>query len=443
LTFDFTDADLLPEDSWIYDYPPPSGSHFLRMENVGVVLGAYPEGGTVGAVSLPNYFESYNPRHLLYFPEDVVDVLHKEFESRAIVACRNSIHALEYVGNRGDALPAVVVGTLIPDVGLKRPQNWAVGGNTIAMWIEGVGIAVLDMNGRIDYEFGREVARFTKNWDADDVVVMYDPDSSSFIFAYQNVFVSFCQESLAWADPVYLDETYTSAGKRTGHWRSGVQVKGELYCSIYDNGQYTAYKFNKNDETVRSNICEIGRWQKLMSTGRSANIYEISIATEQGVVDDMRTPVVIGLHSNLFQTHARNVSANGTSVTMPSTINTGTAWIGKKIALFGPDIGGTGKDYLITNITATPSANTLTIDRTVAPAATGLFALIGEDFFTELPTEGKSQHHYNVFPALQEARSYCVSVYMACYKGSQPQIIGNVLETDVFGTGSQTSEARI
>lgn len=442
LIFDFTDADLLPEDAWIYDYPPPAGSHFLRMENVGIVLGAYPEGGTIGAVSLPNYFESYNPRHLLYFPEDIVGVLHKEFESQAIVACRNSVHALEYVGNRGDNLPPVRVTTIMPDTGIKNAQNWAVGGSTIAMWIEGTGIAVLDKDGRVDYEFGREVARFTKNWNADDVVVMYDPDTLSFIFAYQNVFVSFCQQSLAWSDPVYLNETYTQSGRMSGTWKSGVQVKGELYCTIEDNDLLVTHRFNRNDATLRSNVCEIGRWQKLVSAGRSANIYEISIATEQGVADSTRIPVIIGLHSNLFPTHVRGASITDTTLFLPSGINTGDAWIGKKVVLFNPNIGGAGVDYLITTIVSTDSSQ-IELEDNVYAGGNNLFVLIGEDFFTETPISGKSQHHYNVFPALQEARSYCVSVYMGCFKGSQPQITGNVLEVDVFGTGSRTSEAKI
>lgn len=443
LIFDFTDADLLPEDAWIYDYPPPAGSHFLRMENVGVILGAYPEGGTVGAVSLPNYFESYNPRHLLYFPEDVVGVLHKEFESQAIVACRNSVHALEYVGNRGDSLPPVRVATLIADTGIKKAQNWAIGGSTIAMWIEGTGIAILDKDGKVDYEFGREVSRFTKNWNADDVVVMYDPDSLSFIFAHQNVFVAFCLQSLAWSDPVYLDETFTAGGRMSGNWVSGIQVKGELYCSIQNDSAVTAYKFNNNTDTLRSNVCEIGRWQKLSSAGRSANIYEIAIATEQGVADASRIPIVVGIHTNLFRTHARGVNANQSTIVLPSSINTSSAWIGKKVAVFGTNIGGNDIDYHIATITDAPSAHTITISSPVHETINDVFMLIGEDFFTELPVSGKPQHHYNVFPAVQEARSYCVSVYMGCYKGTQPQITGNVLEADVFGTGSQTSEAKI
>ena len=82
LEFDYNTGDLLPELAYIDDYPPPAGTHAVRIENVMVVLGAIVDSssavsstntGTVGAVSLPNFYESYKPDHRVYFAEQIVD----------------------------------------------------------------------------------------------------------------------------------------------------------------------------------------------------------------------------------------------------------------------------------------------------------------------------------------------------------------------------------
>src|SRR6476620_2236543 len=109
LEFDYQDGDLVPIVAWTDDYPPPAGTHACRLENVMNVIGCYSDAttsptttnpGTCIAVSLPNFYESYKPRHLLFLPEQVVDVLSRPSDSYSYVGCRNSIHALQYVGFR-------------------------------------------------------------------------------------------------------------------------------------------------------------------------------------------------------------------------------------------------------------------------------------------------------------------------------------------------------
>src|ERR1041384_6064211 len=102
LEFDFVAADLVPEVAYIDDSPPPAGTNAVRLENVMVVLGCYGDStasvsasdpGTVGAVSLPNFYESYPPTFLVYFPESIVDVLSRPTDSYAYVGHKNSITA--------------------------------------------------------------------------------------------------------------------------------------------------------------------------------------------------------------------------------------------------------------------------------------------------------------------------------------------------------------
>lgn len=204
LEFDFQDGDLYPEEAWIFDYQPPPGTHFLRLDSCGVVLGCYD--GTVAAVSLPNFLESYHPRHLLYFPEPVTAVLHRQTDDFAYIAGRNSIHAIQYVGYRGDDLPCATVTTISPDVGIVNQCNWAQAEGSIIAFLEGKGLVRIFAGGtervEIDYEFGREVAWLTKDWDT-TTVVAWNPSTQSVIAGNGAVSVSYCFESKVWGSPVY------------------------------------------------------------------------------------------------------------------------------------------------------------------------------------------------------------------------------------------------
>jgi hypothetical protein len=225
LVFDFRDSDLYPEEAWIYDLPPEDGTMFVDIDAVKVVLGSLD--GTVGQVSLPNFKESYNPRHIITFPEPVTAVLQRLSKEKALVACRNSIHILSYVGFRDDNVPACVLETLIPDVGIKKQQNWAYGAGVIVAWIDGAGLATIGFDGSIDYTFGREVSKFTRSWVTDDVKIGFDPKTRSFVAAHGGVSVSFCTESGLWADPVDRDRAVDGPGEgRTGRESECV---GELH----------------------------------------------------------------------------------------------------------------------------------------------------------------------------------------------------------------------
>lgn len=445
LEFDFRDADLYPEEAWIYDYAPPDGTHYVSIDAVGVVLGCYD--GTIGAVSLPNYKESYNPRHIITFPEPVTGVLQRMMGEVAVVACRQSIHTLQYVGFRGDDTPSCILETAIPDVGIKREYNWAYGAGQIVAWIDGAGIALIDIGGKsIEYEFGREVAKFTRSWTADNVKVAFDPKSRSFVFGHQNVSISYCVESGAWADPVYLTDCGFGSAVTIQSMTAG---QGEMVVSLNDSANYTAYSYDNASSTTRMPICQISPWTIQQSGGRGNGIYEIAAATRQGGTINSTTPenVIFGLHSNLFATYLRGNSVH--NVTNPTRITNAagvftSAWTGKRAVIFGTDIGGSGIHYLYVVLTYGASTYVTMTSPTTGNAvsaqaiATGCFMLVGETFFVATPVTGRDQHYYALYPNLQDARSFAVSAYLPCLKGSETVIDGAVFQMDVFGTNWQT-----
>ena len=444
LEFDFKDGDLYPEEAWLYDYPPPAGTHFVRLQNIGIVFGCY--SGTIAAVSLPNFFESYNPRHLLYFPEPVVGVLHRQIDDFAYVACRNSIHAVQYVGFRGDDTPSATITTILPEVGIAKQCNWAAGAGFIAAWIEGAGPVLISGEGDIDYDFGKEVAGFTASWDT-STVVSFNPSTRSFVFANAGKAVSFCIQSKAWSCPHYVSD----AGV-TGNWLSGINAKGELVASVDNAGTHTAYSYDIGASRIPSVF--ISPWMTPATAGqtsesgtpiyqspagpsRGCNIYELEVSVRQGTNTE---PVILGIHKNLFTPYQDGVSvSNGSNIITGTGFTTG--WTGKQVSLFGTNIGGGGVNYLIGTVTySSPTQLTLTDRNTGATlnaqaSASGMFMLVGEDFFIETPTIGTDQHLLNEYPAIQDARSFAISVWQAT-----DGITGGVLDAFVCGTFGRGSE---
>lgn len=432
LEFDYRTGDLLPETAWIEDYPPQSGTHCIRLENIMVILGSLD--GSVAQVSLPNYFESYNPFHLLYFPESVTAVLHRSVDNYAIVACRNSIHAVQYVGYRGGELPSATITTITPEIGIANQSNWAIGGGQICAFIEGTGLVLIKNGGEIDFEFGREVNVLTRSWAASSTVVGFDPDTRSFVAANGTTSVAFCLETGVWSSPVYN----TDAGV-TGTWVSAINAQGKLCATLENGGTQTAYIWDDNTSTTRMPICAISQWQSA-PLGRSVNLYEGATAIQQG---NNTEPIIIGFHTNLFKTYLR-----GASVTSASNVLTATGftslYTGMQCVVFGTDIGGAGVHYLIAKLTYASSTTCTMTNRdtgatlNASASASNCFVLVGKDFFTVTPSANIEQFALNVRPALQNVRAWAVSVFQATDAAT-----GNCYGQSVFGTGSQSSVVNV
>lgn len=433
LEFDYRTGDLLPETAWIQDYEPPPGSHCVRLENIMVVLGAYD--GSVGAVSLPNYFESYNPFHLIYFPEPVTAVLSRQIDNFAFVACRNSIHTLQYVGYRGDDLPSATITTITPEVGIQYQHNWAMGGGMIAMFLDGAGIARMTNGGEIDFEFGKEVAYLTRSWTPANTKVAFNPTTRSFVYGNGNVSVSYCLESQTWGAPVY-----NSDAGITGTWLAGINAQGVLYASLENGGTATSYIYDDNTSTTRMPTVSIGQWVS-GGTGRGNAIYELAAAIRQG---NSTEPVILGLHKNLFPTTLRSASVTSASNVLTCTGAFTTGYTGRWAAVFGTDIGGAGVHYLIVKLTYA-TANTATMTNVSTGSAvnaqasvSNMLVLVGDYFKAITPTANIEQHLANARPALQDCRSFCASLWMPT-DASQ----GSCYQIEMYGNPHRTSNVGV
>lgn len=334
LEIDYRDGDLLPTEAYVDDYPPPAGTQAARVESSMVVFGCYsdsvasPSGssaGTCAAVSLPNYPESYKPRHILFFPEPVVTVLSRLIDSYCYVLCRNSIHAVQFVGWRDD-LPSCTVTTVSPEVGVVNPQNVTQAYGRLFLWTESAGMVAMNPDGSLDFEFGAAIRKYTKNWDT-TTTVGFDPLTRSVTCSNGSIMFMYCMQSGNWSAPVYISDVVT------GSIEASVTTRGEAITSINNAGSHTSYTVNQGGTSLpvfyASNFAECG-------TKKGKNVYELLISGEFTVAGTL----YLGLHSNFRSRMFRDATTTSGVATIGSaTASFSLADTNREVFLFGPAIG--------------------------------------------------------------------------------------------------------
>jgi hypothetical protein len=353
LEIDYRDGDLESTEAYVNDYPPPAGTQAARVESSMVVFGCYSDSvsspsnstpGTCAAVSLPNYPESYKPRHILFFPEPVVTVLSRLIDSYCYVLCRNSTHAVQFVGWRDD-LPSCTITTVSPEVGVQHPHNVTQAYGRLFMWTENAGMVAMNPDGSLDYQFGAAIRKYTKSWT--DAVVGFDPLTRSVTCSNGTIMFMFCMQSGNWSSPVYLSDF------ATGTIEASVTTRGEEIISINNGGSHTSYSVNQGATSTpvlyTSNFAEC-------STKKGKNVYEMLISGEFTVAGQ----VFMGLHSNFRPRVYRDATSTATS----STIGSVTAAFtqsdnNKEVFLFGAGIGSL-------TFTASASTDLLTLTSTAS-----------------------------------------------------------------------------
>lgn len=437
IEIDYRDGDLLPIEAYINDYPPPAGTQAARVESSMVVFGCYSDSvssptstdaGTCAAVSLPNYPESYKPRHILFFPEPVVCVLSRLIDSFCYVMCRNSIHAVQFVGWRDD-LPSCTITTISPEVGVVHDHNVTQAYGRLFMWTERAGIVAMNPDGSLDFEFGAAIRKYTKDWT--DAVVGFDAQTRSVTCSNGSIMFLFCLQSGNWSSPVYLSDF------ATGTIESAVTTRGEGIISINNSGSHTSYTVNQGGTSApvlfASNFAECG-------TKKGKNIYEMLVSGEFTVAGTL----FIGIHSNFRPRVFRDATTTDNSSVIGSALAGFTqADSNSEVFVFGADIGGSGTDYLIGKLVYL-SANSFTItnlDGTVLEAQaalTGCTLVIANQVFTREITSGGYQDTYSVYPEIVEARQLSVTAYFEtdCQAGQ-------IFSIEVLGDVSEQSEINI
>lgn len=443
LEFDYQDGDLVPIVGWTDDYPPPAGTHACRLENVMNVIGCYSDAttsptttnpGTCIAVSLPNFYESYKPRHLLFLPEQVVDVLSRPSDSYAYIGCRNSIHAIQYVGFRDG--PACSITTILPDTGIAFAHNWCQFKGRLVIYTAKGNLMMMDDSGVMDDTFAAPVRHFLAQWEPEDTVVGWNPQTTCLVIAHQGTSLNFCLQNGLWSGEIHHIDAGVSDDVVSCVTSANGSVQGDLIMTIGDD----AYAYDKGATEMQT--LSVTNWEQAPNIARAKTLYEMTVGFENGLVEQ---PLVISFHRNL--NGGNPVSRHDAVMTMDSNILTtaeaklNSTLEGMYCAIFYPDIGGTGIDYLIGIIGTVTNSTAELLDTNGDPlnaqvsVSDGLCVFAYVSMAIDFDIEGQ-QHAQNVFPDMSDARSYAVSVWM---KTDAQQ--GQVFQMVPLGTVSDMSQA--
>lgn len=441
LEFDYVTGDLVPEVAYIDDYPPPAGTHAVRLENVMVVLGAFGDSssavtststGTVGACSLPNFYESYKPSHRVYFPEQVVDHRARQTDAHCYVAHNQSITAMQYVGLRDG--PAVALTTILPDVGISKPHNWCQVGGLLYARVANGGFIRMRPDGSIDYGWAAPIWDAVKNWD-DSTIVGWHPDTMTVVIANGTEAWSFSLISEEWSPHAY----FADAGV-AGTALSCINSRGELIITINDAGSHIAYAWDKG--AAKMPTTSVIPWTKKPDGVRHVSIRELELSFETDRVD-ADDPMVLSIHRNQRQTFFRDGAVvNGSNVITSASSKFDAAHIGDMACVFGENIGPGGVNYLLGYISARTTTTLTIVDEAGAPlnagiTAGGLYALIGAQIILNPITRDGAQHsEFLEEPFVFEARSYAIGVNIMTNA-----TMGQVTELHVRGNPSKTPVA--
>lgn len=205
LEFNLGDGDLIPIEASFDDYAPPAATHAMRLNTVMNLAGCYAAGvlsasnaGTAIAVSKENNYESYVPTSLLYLPEQVTDVLARPIDDYGYVGCPNSVHALQYVGNRGDELPSCTLTTILPDIGIQYQNNWCHARGQLLLYVAPGILFLMDESGSFDSTFASPVVATLMTFDLENTSVGYDGGTDSFVVMNGKRMLVFSLQTRTW-----------------------------------------------------------------------------------------------------------------------------------------------------------------------------------------------------------------------------------------------------
>lgn len=434
LLFDWKDGDLVAEEASYDDYSPEAGTHLMRLGNVMNVLGSFPDAvssptttntGTAIQVSKTNNYESYVPTHLLFLPEQVVDVQSRSIDDYGLIACENSVHALSYVGPRGDELPACTITTLLPDIGVKYPHNWTHFRGQIAIYTAEGNLIVMDSNGEINTEIAAPMRRFIKNWLPQETIVGYCPKNDCLILANGKIILIYSLETGEWTAAWLPDYGITA------NVLACQSAKRRLYISCTDN---KAYEFDAGAVDPVP-VSFVSHFTNAPNPAAIKNLYQMSLSVETNYLS---SPVVICLSRNLRAMAFRDISTNGLSPITSAGARFSASHNGLRFALFGKNIGGAGVDYL-TGFVTYVSASQLVLTNNLGapinlPVRSDLLMFVGDYVQTESVTNQESEHLPDFFPDVVDARSFAAAVWFQTNDET-----GSVLDLNLFGTMKPTT----
>ncbi len=382
LEFEFKDGDLIDITAYVDDFAPPAATHAARVGRCMALGGAYGDStsavsststGTAWAISLPNFYESYRPRDILFTPEQLVDVMGRESDDYAYAIHKNCVTTLQFVGLTEDG-PAVAAGVAWPDVGFPYSHCVTMFFGRLAGMVAKGSLVIMGEDGKPDYSWGAEIRAAIADWEPADTKVGFDPANLSLVVMNGGTAYNYSLENRKWSAPEYFADAGVS-----GSALSCVTSQGELVLSVNNGGSHTAYKWDAGAASMP--VTAVTSWKD--AGGRGAMIDELSAVFD---TDSAASPLVVGVHANMRQTFARDFAVtNGNNTLTSASFGFDAEHTGDVVCLFGAHVGGAGVNHLLARLTfASATTCTMTDPATGATlnaqaTLTGLCGLVAHD----------------------------------------------------------------
>jgi hypothetical protein len=441
LEFEFKDGDLVDETAPVDDFAPPAATHCARIGRSLVLGGAYADSttsptststGTAWAVSIPNFYESYRPRDILFSPEQLVDILAREWDDYGYAIHRNCVTTLQFVGLTEEG-PAVAAGVAWPDTGFPYPHCVTQYFGRLAGMVAKGSLVIMGEDGKPDFSWGAEIRDAIKDWDPADTKVGFDPANLSLVVMNGGTAYNYSLENKKWSAPEYFADAGVS-----GSALSCVTAQGELVLSVNNGGAHTAYKWDAGASSMP--VTAVTNWRNV--GGRGAMIDELQAVFD---TDSSASPLTVGVHANMRQTYARDFSVtNGSNVLTSAGFGFDSEHTGDVVMLFGANVGGAGVSYMLARLTyASATTCTMTDPATGATlnaqaTLSGLYGLVAHDALALALTRAKVQPTGPVEDILvRDALQVAVSLNLVTAAGR-----GQFIQADVWGTVGGESASR-
>jgi hypothetical protein len=241
-----SDLNEAAELDWIYDYPPPSGSHAFQLESRIVVatradstLEASAENaGTALIFSLSNQLESFDLRFPLYLPSGVIDVIGRGIDSYSFIGTRNGIYALQFINS--DFIPATV-SVILGSEGIANRGNWTISGRGLYIAVGKGSLVRIGEGGKVDTLWFDAIRRYIQDWEQEDIVIINDPKNKGITVSHGDESFFYDEQTNRWSTT--LDMRDSSPGTII----SGIGARSQMYFTAEVQGTpdvRTAYSFD-------------------------------------------------------------------------------------------------------------------------------------------------------------------------------------------------------
>lgn len=339
-------SDLIEDDAWIYDFPPPTCSHAAQIED-RIVLAAYADAsarsaasgsspdasasadtpGTALLASLPGHFGSYDPRFPLYIPEAVVDFMGDGMDSYKFIGGRNGIYAVQYLNIQNGAPMTLTV--LMRGEGIKHPHNWCPRERAIYLYT-GRPIRIVE-GGNIDTTFAAPVRREMQDISQDDMVVVGHPRGGGVIYAAGDRAWYYDEVTNRWSTELALGQSGF-----VGNVVSAVATQSKAIITLEEDGERTAYEFDAGQGNF---VVGISHYQGDPEPLQPKVIQRLLASGEQEYNNN--SIVWVGLHRNTERTMLRGVDiAEGSKhLYVPSAATLDAGLIRSFVLIYNSSVG--------------------------------------------------------------------------------------------------------